>query len=202
MPSIISRAYVNKKRADAVKEALLAAGFRNADIDIAAGKGGHDVIAAARLGTRGAAAAMKAVDDGQAVLVARAPFGTAQRAAIIVDAHEPLELPGIGSDLYVLDNPKGARLGRILPDHRLFLTRPYDVSTKRRGLITPEFGAPVLKARSGRQSAWSGTHRMSRFFWPAPLVSKKKRKTSAWSGTHRMSRFFWPMPLVMRRRSA
>ena len=172
---------------------------RDVDVDVASGKTGLKTVNEGNIGGKGVAAATAALDAGRAVLIVRAPFGSALRAGEIADAFSPIAMPGLGRDLYMLENPEGARVGRVLRDHPLFLTRPYDVSTKRRGLITPEFGFPTLKKRSGKTSAWSGTVRMSKFFWPTSLLSQKPRKNSAWSGTHFMSRWFWPGPMLSRR---
>jgi hypothetical protein len=192
MPSIISRAYGDKATAQKVKAALLAAGFPNATVSLASGKDA-DGIGAGVLGSKGAAAAAAALDAGRSIVVVRAPFGTAFKAQMIADEHEPVSVPGLARDPYVLEDSRN-RLGQyILLDHPRYATQLSDVQG--RSTISSIFGMPLLTSKRTSRSAYSGTHRFGAFLFP--LLSTKKRTNSAYSGTHRFGDFL--LPLLSRR---
>jgi hypothetical protein len=192
MPSIISRAYADKGSAQKVKAALVAAGFPEPSITLASGK---DVsgIGASVLGSKGAAAAAAAVEAGRSVIVVRAPFGTAFRAQMIADEHEPVLVKGLARDPYVLEDSRNRLSQYILLDHPRYATQLSDVQG--RGPISAIFGIPLLSSKRRSVSAYSGTHRFGAFLMP--LLSTKKRPISVYQGTRRFGDFL--LPLLSRR---
>jgi hypothetical protein len=191
MPSIISRAYASKATADKAKAALLAAGFPAGSISIGAGKDAQ--FSAADLGSKGASAASAAAEAGKAILIVRAPFGTAFRAAMIADAHEPVTVPGVGADPYVMEDSRNRLSQYILLDHRRFATNLTDVQN--RGRVSTAFGIPLLTGKKTSHSAYSGTHRFGAFLMP--LLSRKPRAISVYRGTRHFADFL--VPLLSRR---
>jgi hypothetical protein len=186
MPTIISRVYADKKSAEAARAALAAAGF---SVELLSGA--NAAVNAKGLGSSGVAAAAAALKGGHNLVLADAGFGKARKAAAIADGFNPMAVNGLGRDLYVMEDSRNRLTQYILLDHRRYATPLSDVSTARRGLITPAFGWKALSTKKRTNSAWSGTVRMGAFLFP--LLSKKPRSNSAWSGTHRMGAFLVPL---------
>jgi hypothetical protein len=185
MPTIISRVYADKKSAEAARAALAAAGF---DADAISGAGAS--VPAKGIGSSGVAAATAALKSGKSVVIAAAGFGKARKAAAIADGFDPLSVPGLGRDLYVMDNPN-LELSEQIQRNKRYATPLRDVQGH--GRISSLFGLPLLTSKSTSRSAYSGTVRMG---GPVALLTGKKTSLSAYSGTVRMG---GPLPLLSKR---
>lgn len=210
MTTIITRLYKDDSAANAVVSDLSSAGFPEKTYEVI-GSGG-DVTAAmaeARVGDQAAAAYAPLIDQGNKLVVVRAPFtpfGAATTAMKIVDSQPTVDAGLEKQDVLISEEMTGSYVPSIIRDQHYgdFLFpliskhRPLDncvySGTKRFG----DFLMPLLSKRKPLDN--SLMHREKRFGdYILPLLSKRKPpENSVFQGTKRFADFL--APLIIRTR--
>lgn len=187
MTTVVSRLYDTVDTAARVADKLRAQGFPESTISVIttpdAGR-----IAAARVGEVATAAYAKAMKDGQALLVCRAPvtpFGAARVAMATADSEAWIDAGRGKSNEYIREVADlDVQTPRILLNHPMMMTRDDYVGSGWSGWrLSDVFGFPTVSPRRDyKLSVMQGTRYMSRGFWPRPLLSAKPRKSSVMPG--------------------
>lgn len=213
MTTIITRLYADAEATKPVVAELLAAGHPQENIDVITKDGESDKASvtermkAARVGNASAAAYADQVENGKALLVARAefnPIGSALGAIRIVDRYESFHVGGATPDEYLTDRPRrrpssGGGGGMpdqppsILPDHPRFLTKEIVPPGKP---VSASWGLPLVLADRPHTSAIRGGALISTKILPFPLLSASRKRSSAIPGGAFMSSRILPFPLL------
>jgi hypothetical protein len=187
MTTVVSRLYDSVEAANGVADQLRAEGFPDSTISVITSANAGEIMKA-RVGERAANAYAKAMTDGQAVFVCRAPFtpfGAARRAMDVADEAGPVDT-GIGkANEYIREEADlDIHTPRILQYHPLMMTRDdYVGSGWSSWRLSDVFGWPtVSRRRDYKLSVMQGTRYMSRGFWPGKLLSNKPRRSRVISG--------------------
>jgi hypothetical protein len=199
MTTIVSRLYETREAAERVADILRSDGFPDATLDIITTPD-TDAIAAARVDRDAAARYARAMTDGRALLVCRAPFtpfGAARRAQDVADGEASVDAGVANQNRYIREE---ADLGRhnvsVFEYHPLMMTRDDYVGSGWSGWrVSDMLGWTLVSRRRERPDNLTSGH-MSRKFWPGKLLSTKPRRSSVISGGRHMSRGWWPMKLV------
>ena len=199
MTTVVTRLYESKAVADRVADVLRADGFPEATLDvITAADAGR--IAASRVEERAAERYAKAMTEGRALLVCRAPFtpfGAARRAQEVADSEAWIDAGVANQNRYIQEKPDLERYSSsVLEYHPLMMTRDdYVGSGWAEWRFSDVFGFTTVSRRRERPDNLSPGHK-STWFWPGKMLSTKPRRSSVFHGGRHMSRFWWPMPLV------
>ena len=201
MTTIVTRLYADAKTAGQAATALKLQGHPDANIDVIEyGEGAKAAMIAARVPEESATAYSRKMTKGNTLVVCRAPitpFGAARNAIDTFDEFDGIDAGVENESVYLREGPEGDMFLDMKVDrtHRLWATWGNE---RRRGLISDAFGLRTLSPHKTHRSAWSGTHFVSRAFWPMPLLSQRK-PNAVISGTRYMSQYFFPAPLISRR---
>jgi hypothetical protein len=166
MTTILSRLYADREQADSVAADLKAEGYGARDMDVIAASEGasHDAVRQdiSKAGVAATAAGIYAgrVAGGNALVVVRAPFGKAQKAGNIMDAHGPMDAgvktenaydPGQDPQMY---NMRGGAPVELLPAGTFFMGFSDDGPLMRSGPVLP---GPHVSSKPSGTKLMSGT---------------------------------------------
>lgn len=187
MTTVVSRLYDKVETANRVADRLRAQGFPESTLSVIT-SADDKAIATARVGEAAAAAYMRAMKDGQALFVCRAPvtpFGAARVAMAVADSEAWIDTGRGASNEYIREVADlDMRTPRILPNHPMMMTRDDYVGSGWSGWsFSGVFMWPtVSRRRDYKLSVMQGTRYMSRSFWPGRLLSDKPRRVTAMRG--------------------
>lgn len=176
MTTIVTRLYADAKTANQAATALKLQNHPDDNIDvIEQGTGAKAAMIEARVPEDSADAYSKKMTKGNALVVCRAPvvpFGAARNAMHTLDEFESIDAGVENENVYLKEGPEGDMFLDMKVDrtHRHWATWGKE---RRRGLVSDAFGLRTLSPYKTRNSAMSGTHFMSRAFWPMPLISHR-----------------------------
>lgn len=181
MTTIISRVYADAAAADAVAGELRSSGFPDRVFDVLAASEGEKAGAVAErirgAGVAEAAAATyaKALRDGKALVVVRAPFtplGAARLAMKIVDKHSPIDVGVKDDNRYVRTEMATSRQmsGKVIEGGKHYLTNVAEIR-RNRGPVTAGFGMKMLSDERPRTSAVGRARTITGNFFP--LISER-----------------------------
>ncbi|MCU4651958.1 hypothetical protein N8I71_03900 [Roseibacterium sp. SDUM158016] len=199
MTTIVSRLYESADIANRVAETLRSEGFPEATLSVIA-EADMKAMAAARVDPADAERYAKAMKDGGALFVCRAPFtpfGAARRAKEAADSEPWIDAGVSNQNRYVEEVADlDMHTPSILQYHPLMMTRDdYVGSGWANWTLSGVFDWPtVSRRREAPKNLTKGY--MSQRFWPQKLLSAKPRRSSVMHGGRHMSRGWWPMPLV------
>lgn len=192
MTTVISRLYADEATANRVTSELKAAGFPESTMDVFKAGADAATLEGARLDEDSAKAYASVLTGDAALVVVRAPitpFGAARAAMTAADKVTSTRVPGTQENRYITETPnRDLFLGlSILTDHPRFLSSDMNPrANANRGLVSQALHWKLLSDRKPRNSAWSGTHFMSKRILPFPLLRSRKPGNSVISGGKRM----------------
>ncbi len=201
MTTIVTRLYADTKTAEQAATALKLQSHRDDTIDvIEQGTGAKAAMIDARVPEHSAAAYSKKMTKGNALVVVRAaitPFGAARNAMDTLDEFDSIDAGVENQNVYLKEDSVEHMFldTKVDRTHRLWATWGNE---RRRGRVSDAFGVRTLAPYKTHNSVMSGTHFMSRAFWPMSLLSRRKPNAVLRDNPH-MSKYFWPMPLISRR---
>lgn len=187
MTTVVSRLYDKVETATHVADQLRAQGFPESTLSVITSADAA-AIARARVGEAATAAYARAMKDGQALVVCRAPvtpFGAARVAMAVCDSAPWIDTGRGACNEYIREVADlDVQTPRVLKGHPLMMTRDDYVGSGWAGWrLSDVFGWPtVSRRRDYKLSVMQGTRYMSRGFWPRPLLSNKPRGTSVIRG--------------------
>jgi hypothetical protein len=205
MTTVVSRLYDKVETANRVADMLRAEGFPESVLSIIT-KADAAEIAKAKVSKAAAESYAAAMKDGQAVFVCRAPFtpfGAARRAMAVADSEAWIDTGKGACNEHVSETPDLAvhLPGKVSNHHLVMTPASYVGSGWSNWRMSNIFGWPTLSPRRERKSSvMSGTHYMSRRFWPGRLLSNRPRKSSVMEGGGHMSTRFGNFPLLTERK--
>lgn len=168
MTTIITRLYQDENTANGVAQTLLENHFRQRMLDVIAGGDAHVQMARAGVPKDAMDGYAQGIQNGNALLIVRAPFGGAKAATKLVDQTSSLA----GTSAYVSAEMPPQN---ILPDHPRFLSHdPSPGEARGRPFLATLFGKPLLKKQVNLDNS---LYRGTKFWanWPLPhLVSDQK----------------------------
>ncbi len=179
MTMIIIRLYKSSDAADSAASKLRSAGFADKFIDVITHNRAardertlEELMSEAGLGKAAIAACSKALAKGQALLVARPPFGSMLEAAAIVDTVESIPVEGTESRGVADYETRIALLPTILRDHPRFLSQDLDSRPNHSyGTVSDAFGLRLLSKPRQRMSAARRTGHVSTRYLRFPLLT-------------------------------
>lgn len=187
MTTVVSRLYDKVETANRVADKLRAQGFPESTLSVITSADAK-TISKARVGEAATAAYAKAMKDGQALFVCRAPvtpFGAARVAMAAADSEAWIDTGRGACNEYIREVADlDMQTPRVLKNHPLMMTRDDYVGSGWAGWrMSDIFGWPTVARRRNYQlSVMQGTRYMSRGFWPRPLLSNKPRNSSVMAG--------------------
>ncbi|NKX46211.1 hypothetical protein [Roseicyclus persicicus] len=186
MTTVVSRLYDSVDTATRVADQLRAEGFPDSTLSIVTSADAK-ALAKARLGEGTAAAYLRAMKDGQAVFVCRAPFtpfGAARVAMMAADSEPAIAVSGANGSEYIREEADlDMHTPRILENHPLMMTRDdYVGSGWANWTFSGVFGWPTFSRRRDYKLKVLRNRYMSQGFWPRPLLSSKPRKSHVMPG--------------------
>ena len=199
MTTIITRVYATEDAAAAVSQQLLENKFQASMLTtITKGADAHDAMHAAGVPKGAREAYAECLENGNAVLVVRAPFGGAQLGRQICDAHDPIDAGVSKPDDYVSTDMPAEYQNSILKDHPRFMSSGmYPSLSRGRSMIATMFGKPL---RRGNRNLNTSLYRGTKFWanFPVPHLSHKPRNinNSIYRGTKYWANF--PIPHLVK----
>lgn len=181
MTTIVSRLYADAKTAEQAATALKLQNHPEKNIDVIGyGEGSKAAMIDARVPEASADAYVEKMTKGNALVVCRAPvtpFGAALNAMDTLDEFDSIDAGVENQNVYLTEGPEGDMFlyDKVDRSHRLWATAETE---RRHGLVSDVFGIRTLSPHKTRNSVLSGTHYMSRYFWPMPLIIRRKPDVS------------------------
>ncbi len=182
MTTIVTRIYKNETAANAVADELRNQSFPERTFDvIAGGKDAAVRMSAAEVGDAEASAYGPMIDGGNALVVVRAPFGTARAAMAIADAGSPMEVEVAAQERYVV-REFSQSVSDLKIRHGYWASWPighisYREPTKENTIMNKFFGAFLVPHISKRKPSRQNTVR-HRYWANFPIGHRSSRTPS------------------------
>lgn len=190
MTTVVSRLYDTVDTATRVADRLRLKGFPESTLSVITSADAA-ALSRARVGESAAAAYLRTMSGGQAVLVVRAPvtpFGAARVAMATADSETWIDTGRGAANEYIrevanLDNLNPS----ILANHPMMMTRDDYVGSGWSGWkMSDVVGFPTVSPRRDYKVKVLRDRYMSRAFWPGRLLSAKPRKSRVFAGGRHM----------------